>query len=264
MFAQEGIKVDEVAKELNEAQSAIGAGVDVKNFTIEALRSYGVVVSAKNSGLTTFDLKESPKALRESIGNIDRFSARFQLPIQDGEIYLSRTHPIVDGLAGFVLDTAIDPLTQSIARRSGVIITSQVQRRTTLLLLRLRYHIITRQAGQEMPLLAEDCQTVAFEGSPENAQWIDSEKIEQLINAIPEQNITPDRATSFLQRVIENYDKISSHLDKFAVEHGKALLESHRRVRDVSRAKGITYNVEPMLPPDVLGVYIYLPKTVGQ
>ena len=260
MFAQEGIKVEEVSKELNEAQSAIGAGVDVRNFTIEALRSYGAVVSAKGNESVTFDLKEAPKALRESIGNIDRFSARFQLPVQDGEVYLSRTHPIVEGLAGYVLDTAIDPLTQSIARRSGVIITGKVQRRTTLLLLRLRYHIITRQAGQEMPLLAEDCQTIAFEGSPENAQWVDSERIEQLMDTMPEQNITPDRATSFLQRVIESYDKISPHIDEFAVEHGKALLESHRRVRDVSRAKGITYSVEPMLPPDVLGIYIYLPK----
>ena len=260
MFAQEGIKVGEVSKELNEAQSAIGAGVDVRNFTIEALRSYNAVVSAKGKELSAFDLKETPKALREAIGNIERFSARFQLPIQDGEIYLSRTHPIVEGLAGYVLDTAIDPLTQSIARRCGVIITSKVQRRTTLLLLRLRYHIITRQAGQETPLLAEDCQTIAFEGSPENAQWVDSARVEQLMDAIPEQNITPDRAASFLQRVIENYDKISPHLDEFAVEHGKALLESHRRVRDVSRAKGITYNVEPMLPLNVLGIYIYLPK----
>ena len=111
-----------------------------------------------------------------------------------------------------------------------------------------------------MPLLAEACQTVAFEGSPENAQWVDSERIEQLMDAMPEQNITPDRATIFLQRVIDSYDKISPHLDEFAVKHGKTLLESHRRIRDVSRAKGITYSVEPMLPPDVLGIYIYLPK----
>jgi hypothetical protein len=31
-------------------------------------------------------------------------------------------------------------------------------------------------------------------------------------------------------------------------------------VRTASQLKGISYRVEALLPPDVLGIYVYLPK----
>jgi hypothetical protein len=30
--------------------------------------------------------------------------------VQDKQVYLSRTHPIVEGLATYVMDTALDPM----------------------------------------------------------------------------------------------------------------------------------------------------------
>ena len=41
MFAQETIKVEEVAQELDAARVAVGSGVDVANFFQEALKTYG-------------------------------------------------------------------------------------------------------------------------------------------------------------------------------------------------------------------------------
>jgi hypothetical protein len=83
---------------------------------------------------------------------------------------LSRTHPLVEGLAAYVMDTALDPVEdvrhQPIARRCGVFVTSQVQTLTTLLLVRLRFHIQApqRTGTPVQPLLAEDCQVFAFRG----------------------------------------------------------------------------------------------------
>ncbi|NVM23238.1 MAG: hypothetical protein HWN68_15820 [Desulfobacterales bacterium] len=37
------------------------------------------------------------------------------------------------------------------------------------------------------------------------------------------------------------------------------LLQAHRRVRTAARLRGLRYKVEPHLPPDVLGIYVYLP-----
>ena len=37
------------------------------------------------------------------------------------------------------------------------------------------------------------------------------------------------------------------------------LLHAHRRVRTATRLRGLRYKVEPHLPPDVLGIYVYLP-----
>jgi hypothetical protein len=49
------------------------------------------------------------------------------------------------------------------------------------------------------------------------------------------------------------------HLDEVAEAHGKELLDAHQRVRTASRRVGVKYSIEPQLPPDVLGLYVYLP-----
>ena len=116
-------------------------------------------------------------------GASGKFAARFDLPVKDGEVYLSRTHPIVEGLATYVMDTALDPLSDArrVARRCGVICASRVEQRTTLLLVRLRYHIITRRGKTEKPLLAEDCVALTFAGSAQDAKSLDSAVAEELL-----------------------------------------------------------------------------------
>jgi len=258
MFAQETIKVDEVAGELKAVRSAIGSGVDVASFVRDAALSHRGTVAASNGSLTV-DLAESPPALREAAGRSTRFKARFELPVSEGEVYLSRTHPIVEGLATYVMDSALDPLGEGGARRCGAIRTKAVDKRTTLLLVRFRYHIITQTENKETQLLAEDCQLVAFEGSPENAQWLDPNRAEAIFNADPETNIAPETARDFVRKVVEGFGHIRPHLEQVAVQRGEELLQSHLRVRAASRQTRVRYRVEPNLPPDVLGVYVYLP-----
>lgn len=258
MFAQERISVDEVARELGEARAAMGAGVDMERFVQEAFRAHGGVV-AKKKDVLTFDPAEAPRAFREAIGMDDKFVARFDAARQTaGVLNLNRTHPIVEGLATHVMDTALDPISESVARRCGVIRTGQISRRTTVLLMRLRYHIIG--SLQPTPLLVEDCQLLAFEGSPQNAQWLDSERAEALLHVVPEENISHDLATNALNRIMDSFDAIRPYLDEVATARGDAVLDAHRRVREASRTKGVRYSIKPVLPPDVLGIYVYLPK----
>ena len=261
MFAQETVKVEEVARELEAVRSAIGSGVEVASFAKDAFRAHGAVVS--ENGNVKIDLSEVPQAVRDAISanGTNRITAKFELPVKDGEVYLSRTHPIIEGLASHVMDTALDPLSESEARRCGVTVTSLVERRTTLLLVRYRYHIITRLAGgEEHALLAEDCQIVTFAGSASDPQWLASEEAEALLQTKPEGNVPPDRAEYFLRQVIAQGDTLKEWLGATAEERGEELLEAHRRVRQAARQTGVRHRVEPKLPPDVLGIYVYLPK----
>jgi hypothetical protein len=50
------------------------------------------------------------------------------------------------------------------------------------------------------------------------------------------------------------------YLEAEAERRAKQLLDAHRRVRTASQQKGIRYRVVPNLPPDVLGIYVYLPS----
>jgi hypothetical protein len=268
LFAQESLKVDEVSRELTAAQEAIGSGVDVAAFTQEAFRALGAAVTS--NGVTELDLSDTPLALRDRLAvqnfRSNHLQLRFDLPLKDKQIYVTRTHPLVESLSNFILETALDPLSKwedSPARRCGVIRTSAVQKRTTLLLIRMRYHIVTTQSGRENPLLAEDCQVLAFSGSPQNAEWLDQAAAEGLLQAEPESNIASEQAANFVRRVVEGFDDLSPHLESVAIQRGQELLDAHQRVRQASKTRNVRHRVEPQLPPDVLGIYVYLPALGG-
>jgi hypothetical protein len=124
----------------------------------------------------------------------------------------------------------------------------------------LRYHIITRTSKGEHPLLAEDSSLLAFAGSPQNAEWLNGNLAEELLKTIPSGNITPDRIQHFLRLVLDDFSPLRPRLEEMAKARGEELLEAHRRVRQAARMRDVSYRVEPQLPPDVLGVYVYLPK----
>jgi len=259
IFAQETIKVDDVAAELSAMRDAIGSGIDVASFTKEAFKLNNSVVSEKN-GLSVIDLSEAPAFLRELVGGSNTLKARFELPVSNGEVYLSRTHPIVEGLASFILDGALDAHADGCAKRCGAIRTAAVNKRTTLLLVRFRYHIISQKDGKESSLLAEDCGLLAFEGSPENAEWLDDERAKKVFEASPDANIAREAQRDFVSKVIDGFEHLRPYLEAEAERRAEQLLDAHRRVRTASQQKGIRYRVVPNLPPDVLGIYVYLPS----
>jgi superfamily II DNA or RNA helicase len=264
IFSQEALqaRVEEVAREVEAVKEAIGTDKDVETFTRQVLKGYGASVSDKKN-CTIFELSAVPLALRELCGNVEKFKARFELPVDDGVLYLSRTHPYVEGLATYVLNTALDVDESAIARRCGVIYTEAVQRRTTLLLLRYRYHVIVRDGEQEKQLLAEDSQVIGFTGAPPEAEWIDSSQVADLLDAKPSRNIDRERAAHFVQRVIDGVAVLMPHLECFVTERGQQLLIAHRRVRSAARWSGVSHEIRPELPPDILGIYVYLPGKVG-
>jgi len=269
LFAQETIKVDEVARELHAVQAAIGSGVDVADFTRRTLAVFG----AQTTGTDPLDtnLTEASSALKDVLAQSSgfdltnpKFRFRFNQPVQEDEHYLQRTHPFVETLANHVLETALDPLSGDAvrypaARRCGAIRTKAVDKRTSLLLVRFRYHIIQTQNNVERPLLAEDCRLLAFSGSPQSAVWLEENEAEKLLLAQPDGNIAADQAAEFVGRVIDGFELLRSHLDQAAMQRGEELLEAHQRVRLATRTRNVRYRVEPQLPPDILGIYIFLP-----
>ncbi len=227
-------------------------------FVRTALVSSGGVVEGTSPA--RINLKEAPRGLRDCLNTPEEFLARFDPAVGDDEVYLGRTHPAVESLANYVLNAALDPFATGPARRCGAIRTSKVTTRTTLLLLRHRFHIVTKTKDGERQLLAEDAQLVAFEGSPQAAVWLPSDAAERLPDIEPDGNVLPDQAQTALQRVIEGMESLHPRLAEIAHERGELLLDAHRRVRQASKTKGVSHRVEAQNRPDVLGVFVYLPK----
>lgn len=257
MFAQHSLKVDEVAREWQAVRQAIGTAVDVQRFVNDMIRAHGGHISSK--GQNTHIHLPDKAALRDLVGGQEQLMACFELPAPDKVTYLSRTHPIIEGLAAYTMDTALDPLLDSVARRAGVIRTKAVTQATTLLLLRFRYHIVSQKGREEVPLLAEECQVVGFNGRAEDPDWLPAAEVEALLQAEPDVNVPPPQAAQLMNRAVVQMADLQPALSDIAQRRGQELLDAHRRVRTAARQTGVRYTVQPQLPPDVLGVYLLLP-----
>lgn len=259
LFAQHQLQravTEEIGRELSEVRRAIGGGADIERFSLNALRGLRATVSAGPP--YDVDIHESPSALRDAIDRDTAFTAVFRGRPPAGAELLSRTHPIVSGLATYVLECALEGAGPG--KRCGVIRTRAITLRTTLLLLRMRFHIVTKdRSGVARPLLAEDVALLGYRGSPEKADWLTREEAEALLAATPDANIGPDVAAGHLSRVLDSFSSLLPRIQAVAGERAEALLDAHRRVRKAARSGAQALGVEDHGRPDVLGLYIYLP-----
>ncbi len=263
VFAQTTIRPDEVARELREAAQALGNHADVERFVRAAAERLNAPLAPRGQEwqLATEGL---PLAVRESCGLPEpRARLAFQLPVPDGVTYIARTHPLVEALGLHVAGTALDTGIAGTAARCGAIRTRAVETRTTLLVLRVRFHLDVTRRGVTTPLLAEECLTVAFRGAMETPTWLDDEEATGLLRAEPAGNVLPEQRTRWLARALEGWPALHPAIALVAEARAEALLAAHRRVRDAAGLQGVRYIVRPQLPADLLGLYIFMPVAAG-
>ncbi|MEU1603382.1 helicase-related protein [Micromonospora matsumotoense] len=267
-YAQRGIQPAEVAAELAEIRASLGAPDEVVEFARAGFAALGADVVPGGDG---FDASTGtlPLPLRDAFpaSYPATLVLRRELPTPARAAHLDRTDPYVSALARYLLESALDrtvPADQRPARRAGVMRTSAVAKRTTLLLVRFRLHLTlpTRAADAEpRRMVAEEARLVAFRGAPTAAEWLPDAEVATLLTAAPTGNVLPEAATPLLERVIGRLDAVVPHLDTTADGLAEALRISHIRVREaVGQRVRRQITVAAQKPADVLGVYVYLPE----
>lgn len=270
-YAQRSIHPEEVAVEVAAIRDTLGRTGEVRGFVEHALTALDGVLTRDGDGFTA-DLAGAPVGLRDAVTaalgrTVDGRPVPFRATsaVARGEAALVRTDPVVGALAGHVLDAAMDPDTGGPrpARRCGVIRTGAVRTRTTLLLVRYRFHLTLPSRVGERQLVAEDARLLAFTGSPATATWLPPEDAMALLDAGVDANTDPAFARRTLSRVLGDLDATTKHLDSYGEDLAAALLDSHRRVRQASGEIVRGVQVVAQQPADVLGAYVYLPLAGG-
>jgi hypothetical protein len=142
--------------------------------------------------------------------------------------------------------------------------TAAVPRRTTLLLIRFRLHVELPGRDGTQQVVAEDAQVLAYRGPASDAAWLPDEDVRALISARPSGNVPPDQAIDFAEEAVNGLLSLTEHLDRGADELARRLRDDHIRVREAGGQhvrRQIT--VRAQKPPDILGVYVYLPGPAG-
>jgi superfamily II DNA or RNA helicase len=265
-YAQGSIHPDEVAREVEVIRAALGRDEEIRAFTQTALKELGADITTSPSGEFTITAKSLPAGLEDSIaaliGERPKVPFRVTPSIPRGEAALTRTDPVVGAIANFVLSAALDrhaPAQYRPARRCGVIQTSSVQTRTTLLLVRYRYQMVLPGRHGDVPLIAEDARVLGFEGTPAEARWLDDAAAMELLGARPDENTALELGRQNIKQILAGLDAVLPEVSQRGEEFATELREAHRRVRrSVDQAvRGLRVTVAG--DADILGCYVYLP-----
>ncbi len=264
-FAQHTIKPEDVVAEVEEIRQTLGTHGDLQHFLHATLRALGSTITAVDHGFTAV-LGTLPLGLQHSlpVGLHDPLLFRTEPPAGRGEAVIARTDPTVQAIARYVLESALDsavPDRERVARRAGVMRTSAVQTRTTLLLVRFRFQLALPTADGVHQQVAEDARVLAFEGAPGTAAWLPDQRAEALLTATATGNIPADAARIAAERVLHGLASLTPYLEQVADEHADRLLGAHRRARAGAGAARRGLSVTAQRPVDLLSLQVLLPAT---
>lgn len=258
VFAQHAIRAEEIEQDLRENDEAIGSPAAVKAFVLEGLRSlFGVQIDAEGEGYRLYTANLSPSA-SSHLPKAVSVLVSFDSPTPENHIYLGRNHPFVEQICQIVLAHTISRQKHA-AARAAVMRTDSVTKPTTLLLFRCR-NVIEEKKGSGHQLVAEEMLLWGYRGNPEDHDLLSFDEAHALLSsARPSGDFTMERRSRLLDERLHSLDQLRPAFDALAEQRCIHLVEAHERFSALVEKKrfGVVY---PVLPMDVLGVYVLMPS----
>jgi superfamily II DNA or RNA helicase/Arc/MetJ family transcription regulator len=257
VFAQNTLRPDEVIPEWQRWQALLGGPEDVRRFLARAMGRLNAGLEHSSGGTELAHLEALPPTVLERLaarGLQGTLRITFQEPAPPNAEVVVRSHPLPSTLADFLLESALQPseTTGRSLGRCGVWATKDVSSQTFVLLMRLRFKLFV-YGRQEKLLLVEEAAPSHI--GDEAFELLRSPATENLA-AVAQERIVRQALTR-----IEAMRGESGPIAAYAAQRAKILLADHERVRSATASMpgAPRVTVEPVLPPDVLGVYVLIP-----
>ncbi len=263
-FAQHAIKEEELKAELEATDSVLGDADAVRRFLLnvcDRFKSDRLKFTFEDRGrYFALEAPNWPDEIQRTLGRKRPAKVVFSSPPPqdlDNAIVLERNHPAVSFLADGVLSKAFSPKTDSefrVVARCGATYTNAVDRRTLILLLRVRYRLSRRGMADQF---AEEVLTVGLRSEGTILMRVsDPEALGLLETAAPAAPISPQEQRERIQVALEEVKAARADLQRIAQERAGELEASYERLKQQIGGKKVTASAEL---PDVLGLYVLLP-----
>ncbi len=260
IFAQNAIQAQEIEEDLKAVDEAIGDPHAVKDFVISTLQSVlGVQVTTEREGfgIVTGNM---PAQLIDLIPKGQIVNVSFESPTPEGYHYLGRNHRFVEQLCQYLMANTLSRQGNR-AARAAVIKTEQVTKKTTLMLFRCRNVIEEGKGGRQ--IVAEEMLLWGWRGTPNDKQYLEHAEAKELLAAArASSELTPQSRANFLDNELGLRDSLGSDFLTIAEQQSKRLVEAHERFSSLME-KSKFQVVYPVLPMDLLGVYVLLPEVAA-
>ncbi|MWD28979.1 helicase [Aquicoccus sp. SCR17] len=261
-FAQNAMKPSEVAPEWDKVKSLLGSPAETLEFLERAMSRFGVPLEKKKSlqFAHVHALQDSLKEKLEQRGLKGSLKLATQEPVPSGASLLTRTHPLTSSLAESLLEASLDTeaLPDLGIGRVGAWPSAAVTQMTRVALLRIRYKL-TVHARRERLLLAEEAALVALDSNTVIASGSEA-------RALLASPATADLAPVARDRMINTAkaalpDLLGGPIADFVKKRAAELVEDHARLR-AAAGSASRVSVEPIIPPDVIGLFVLVPGEV--
>lgn len=264
VFAQRRLKPEEVLPEWHKTIAAVGGREDVRRFAGRALARLGSGLEPLHRGYKT-PLDGLPENVRERLeleGLSGAVLIDFEEPSAPRCRPVQRTHPLISVLAETLLERTLAQNGEEASSDAGVLgrvgcwVAAGVTSRTTVLLLRIRHQLVSQRRSKTTTLLVEEANALAWVG--QTATTIDGPDALALLTPPPLADPPAHVRERAVTQSLEMLHSRLATLDVFAEQRAQALLADHRRVREAADARG-SYSVKPLVPPDIIGLFVLLP-----
>lgn len=257
LLAQHNMQPEDLEEDLRTTDEAIGRPENVREFVTEAVEKLGGIARPLQPGYR-LQVSNLPSILWEELTSSETADVSFISPVPAGLRYLGRNHPFVEQLCHEVLRRALGEGGNGSIGRVAAIFTPDVKQPTTLFLLRIRSRIESGDGSNRQ--LAEEMLLWGFRGSASQPELLTEQEAKQLLYAGAAGSLPEERRARLLELALKDYETLRSTIvHQLALQRAEMLVQAHERYRKAVGGSSFQV-VKPVLPPDLLGVYMLIPE----
>ncbi|MBS1666714.1 MAG: DEAD/DEAH box helicase [Bacteroidetes bacterium] len=257
IFAHESIMPDEVKKDLHEVDEAIGDVATLEAFVVAAAKLLGANFDKIQGGFI-FKKLNMDDWMASALGQGDKIHISFQSPTPQGFRYLGRNHRFVEQLCHRIIANSLDKERKgNKAARASVFRTDAVNTQTTLIQFRVRN--VIREVSKQHEMVSEEMFLWGYEQTADGIHALDIDQCKTLLHTSSALDISTERQGIIFEKELEHFEELHPDFIAVVAKRSDELVNAHTRFAKYIGAKRFEA-VTPVLPPDILGVYVLIPN----
>ena len=257
IFAHESIMPEDVKKDLEEVDDAIGDVATLKEFVISASKLLGASIDEVNGGFV-FKKLNMDDWIASSLGTIDKIHIAFESPSPQGFKYIGRNHRFVEQLCHRVIANSLDKTRKNNkAARAAVFSSDDVSTQTTLIQFRVRN--VIREVNKKHEMVSEEMFLWGYEQTAAGINALEMDQCKKLLHTSSALDVSTERQQIVFNKEIQHFKMLHPDFIKVVTTRSEELVNAHTRFAKYIGAKRFEA-VTPVLPPDILGVYVLIPN----
>ena len=109
-------------------------------------------------------------------------------------------------------------------------------------------------------MVAEELHLWGYRGEPNDKDWIEEAQCMELLELQADGDLAAIEKKDFFNDAIDEIKEVEDLRNQLARKQAEKLIEAHDRFRQAVRSRKEFQVVEPILPMDIMGVYVFVPN----